>query len=106
MATRTVKYLTRALLLEAANLAEKNDYNQQPRRAPLERLSDGLRFPIVFAMVHEHRAGKLVAPHMRIMVALFNTVEGITSSLGRVLIDVPMSFYESLPEVEVPGHSA
>tara|TARA_R110002020_G_scaffold151313_4_gene328352 strand:+ start:83 stop:421 length:339 start_codon:yes stop_codon:yes gene_type:complete len=91
--------LTKNQLLEANNWAIKMDYNKalepKPLKKYLKSLDKDTRFPIVFAMIHEHRKGEKVTPHIRCEIVL--NVNG-----DKALIDIDQDLFNSLPSVPAP----
>ena len=49
-----IRYLTKKTLIELNNKAIKNNKNRTLEPTLLDKLSDTLKFPIVFSMVHNH----------------------------------------------------
>jgi hypothetical protein len=92
--------LTKNQLLEANNWAIKMDYNKALEPKPLKKylnsLDNDTRFPIVFAMIHEHRQGEKVIPHMRCEIVL--NING-----DKALIDIDQDLFNSLPSVPAPN---
>jgi hypothetical protein len=72
-------------------------FNRTLPQDVIDALPDDKLFPIVFEMIHEHRAGKPAKPHMRIMVS----VPAADTAMTQLLIDVPMPVYDVLPEIEI-----
>lgn len=98
------KYADKHTLNMANHLArDVLKYNRCVRQECIDALPDDKFFPIVFAMVHEHKAGKLTEPHMRCMFATPLNM-GLSTVHGRetLLIDVEMGLYDLLPEIELP----
>ncbi len=95
-----VKYLSKDQLIQAARLSVKNNYNRQLDAANLTDLGD-YNYPIVFSMVHEHRAGVSCDPHMRLIVAIFPDPTTRPDDHQNCAVDVPMDFYDALPDYEV-----
>lgn len=86
-----MKIFTKETLLQAARIAEERDYNRQLDIVWIEReLSETNLYPVTFAMVHKHRAGERVAPHIRVMI-------GTDAEGGKAMLDVDFDLYESLP---------
>jgi hypothetical protein len=95
VATEKVKYFEKRHLQVINREAAKQNYNRQLNDRFLNRLPEDFRYPIVMTLVHEHAQGKPVDAHMRCFFSAFN----VTPEL--IAIDVPMSFYDILPEVEI-----
>lgn len=70
-------------------------YNRAVTQECIDALPEDKFFPVVFSMLHEHKAGKLTEPHMRCMFL-------IPMPERRILIDVEMGLYNLMPEVEIP----
>ena len=91
--------LTKNQLLEANDWAIEMDYNRalepKPLKEYLNSLDEDTRFPIISSMVHEHRGGKKVDPHMRCEIVL--NVDG-----EKALIDIDQDLFYSLPSVPAP----
>jgi hypothetical protein len=85
-----IKYLTRETLLDAIREGEKIRVNQTVRRSAVQTLPDHLRFPVVFSMLHE----RCRSVEIRMMVAIGPDA----SRLQTCLVDVPIEFYNGLPE--------
>jgi len=94
--SKTVRYFTRAALIEAANEAIKLDFNRQLEPAELRELPDAL-FPVIFHMPHFHRHFVPCEPHMRLMVEL--PADPKCSACGTVpgFIDVTNERFSKLP---------
>lgn len=88
-----IKYFTKPLLLKAVKLGNKRNYNRQLNAGAIAKLGDSTLFPVVFSMLHEHIAGKLADPHIRAMV--------MVSEVERVMLDVDLNLFNSLPVAEV-----
>jgi hypothetical protein len=87
-----MKYFTQAELIVACILAEKRGYNRQLETDKVwsdTKASD--KFPVMFAMIHEHAGGLSVDPHMRCVVSVNG--ESVT-------IDTDMEIFELLNEGE------
>jgi hypothetical protein len=69
-------------------------YNRAVPQECIDELPEDKFFPVVFSMVHEHKAGKPVEPHMRCMFA-------VPTLPKRLLVDVEMGLYDLLPTFEV-----
>jgi hypothetical protein len=93
------KYFTKELLRKVNNRAIANNYNRAVEPEFIEQLPDDLHFPVTLTLLHEHAAGKPVAPHMRCRIM---TGQSITGPFNYVFVDVEMGMYEMLPDAEVP----
>lgn len=93
-----MKYFTKPMLIAAALAGAKRGYNRQfdvqKLSKKLARQEDDTKFPVTFALPHEHIAGMLVEPHMRVQIVLND--QGETG-----LIDVDQETYNHLPEKEI-----
>jgi hypothetical protein len=92
--SRTITYFDKATLIVAAKIAQQRDYNRQANIEALKELPDDNVYPITFAMIHEHKAGQVVEPHMRTWISL--NADG-----DSVFLDVDMDLYRTLPTTEV-----
>src|SRR5262245_40541254 len=96
-----VKYMTKGLLAEAMKKQDEWGYNRQldPRgvRRVTNPQAEDTKYPVTLLLVHHHKHGQQTDPHYRCMVVL----ESSMLSFG--LIDMPIDFYELLPEQEVNG---
>ena len=97
MSTVRVKYLTRELVMEAAVRRDDPGWKFNRSISADDIPGDVWVFPVVFEMLHEHRAGKKCEPHHRLVV--------MTSlKIGRhIVFDVPAEFYARIPSQEVPA---
>lgn len=78
-------------------------YNRATPQEIIDALPEDKFFPIVFAMLHEHKAGKPTEPHMRCMFAVpVNMGLPMIHSRETILVDVEMGIYNMLPEIELP----
>jgi hypothetical protein len=82
-------YFTRKLLIEAARLGRKWNYNRQLS----ERIAEvpDLKYPVEFYFVHNHRFGRPSEPHIRCMISLAPFEDTV------VFCDVPPEFFKKLP---------
>ncbi len=88
----TMKYFTQAELIVACIIAERRGYNRQLETDKIwsdTKPTD--RFPVMFAMIHEHAGGLPVDAHMRCVIS----VNG-----DSVTIDTDMEIFELLNEGE------
>lgn len=96
---KTCKYIDKKYLQIVNHLSTNVlKYNRTLPDSLVDALPEDKFFPIVFAMVHEHRAGKSCEPHMRCMFA----VPDPTGEIQTALLDVEMGIYDLLPSVEIP----
>lgn len=102
MSKRKYKYMDKNILTKINHLSETiYHYNRTIIPEAIEALPDEKMFPIIFSMIHEHRAGEPCEPHMRTMLAVPRP--GETEGLDdRMFLDIAMEFYEVLPEIEIP----
>lgn len=93
------KYIDKDLLLKINHISDKVlKYNRTLPETVIDALPDDKLFPIVFTLLHEHKAGKPCDPHVRCIIA-------VPENVGRQLIlDVEMGMFELLPEVEIPDN--
>lgn len=89
-----IKYFTKALLVKANKLALDRNYNRALNPEFVAKLTNGLKFPVTFSMLHEHAEGALVDPHVRAVV-MYN------DKGGTFQLDVDMSLFNALPVAEV-----
>lgn len=95
MTIAKIKYFDRDTLLDAASTAIERDYNRAVGVEWLSaKLDEDMVFPITFAMVHEHIAGKPAEPHMRTMIV-------INGEGSQIMLDVDMDVYNNLPHIEI-----
>lgn len=93
--SRTYKYVDKHVLNMINHIArDVIKYNRAVPQEYIDALPDDKCFPVVFSMVHEHKAGKRVEPHMRCMFA-------VPTEASRLLVDVEMGLYDLLPQIEV-----
>ena len=87
-----MKYFTQAELIVACIIAERRGYNRQLETDKIwsdTKPTD--KFPVMFAMIHEHAEGLPVDPHMRCVIS----VNG-----DSVQIDTDMEIYDLLNNEE------
>ena len=87
-----MKYFTQAELIVACIIAERRGYNRQLETDKIwsdTKPTD--KFPVMFAMTHEHAGGLQVDPHMRCVIS----VNG-----DSVQIDTDMEIYDLLNNEE------
>jgi hypothetical protein len=92
--TRRIKYFTKPLLQEAAQNAEKWDFNRQLDLDAINAIPDA-RYPVELNLLHHHRHGEPAEEHMRAMVVL-------NDKGGFAIVDMPLEFWYRLPEVQLP----
>lgn len=101
---KTEKHFTKWLLTEAARLGPEWGYNRRLDPNLVATLPDH-NFPVVYKLVHEHRARRQCEPHMRCVLLVARKVPHLDHldpawESRHVIVDVPMEFYEALPEHE------
>lgn len=98
------KYMTKEILRDFFKKQEEWGYNRQAESEGLEDVisghADDTKYPVSMALIHEHCRGLLVDPHYRCWL-----VFGVERS-HRVLVDLPIDYYNGLPEAFIPGESA
>src|SRR5262249_44206226 len=94
--TTRSKYFTKALLQEAAQNAEKWDFNRQLDLDAINAIPDDARYPVELTLLHHHRHGEPAETHMRAMVAMDADKQGAVA-----FVDMPLEFFEKLPEATV-----
>lgn len=75
-------------------------YNRTLPDELIAALPDDTFFPIIFTLLHEHKAGVACEPHMRCII-LTSPEEGQRQQL---ILDMEMGIFDRLPEVEVPDN--
>jgi hypothetical protein len=94
---RKYKYLDKETLQKINYVSDKiMKYNRVLDPAAIDELPDGLFFPVVPVLIHEHIAGKPADPHMRCLI--------YTDFVGKVpfILDIEMGLYDLLPSVVAP----
>lgn len=92
---RKVKYFTKDTLIAANKVAVKTNRNRSLYGDKLELLSDKLKFPVGFTMLHNDAEMRV-----SITIAMAKDDELIE---GSVWLDIPLETYNDLPEHEVPA---
>lgn len=77
-------------------------YNRTLPDELIASLPDDTFFPIIFTLLHEHKAGQPCEPHMRCII-LTPKVKGHRQQL---ILDMEMGIFDRLPEVEVPENNS
>lgn len=91
---QVVKYFTRRHLIECARLGLKWDYNRQVSEKVRE-LPEA-NYPVIRTLVHQHRHFQPCEPHIRC---------GVGGPNGLIaFIDVPMWYYDKLPQRRIPAN--
>lgn len=88
-----VPYFTGTQLKAAARDGIKRGFNRQLDPVFVRDLDPDLNYPITYSMLHEHIAGKLVEPHMRVMVVWNERGDTVT-------FDVELGAYLALDKNE------
>lgn len=102
---KTYKYMNKDILSKINHISDTIfHYNRTIRQEAVDALPDDTLFPIVFDMLHEHRAGEPFEPHVRVMLAVPKPGEERGLS-DRMMLDMHMDLYSALPEVEVPDEA-
>lgn len=105
MSTRKVKYIDKDLLAKINHVSHTiYKYNRTIIPEAIDALPDDKLFPVVFTMLHEHKAGEPCEPHVRVMFAV-PTPGNDTGLMDRMLLDMDTAFFDMLPEVEVPDET-
>jgi len=99
---RKVKYLDKHYLKLINHISHNVlKYNRTLPESLIDALPDDKYFPIMFTMMHEHKAGVPCDPHVRCIIAVpRNTVPDMT----QIILDMDSSIFDVLPEVELPDH--
>jgi hypothetical protein len=94
------KYLDKHNLKLINHISDKIlKFNRTLTDAVIDDLPDDKFFPIVFTMIHEHRAGVPCEPHVRCMITV---PDKLTNKMIRLTLDIDTSIFDALPEVELP----
>lgn len=95
-----IRYFTKEQLFQAAVVAVERDYNRQIDPSWVTtHIDEGVSMPVVFHMIHEHRAGVPIEPHIRAMIT-------INEDGDRVMLDVDWKMFYKLSEAEIPERKA
>lgn len=88
---KTMPYLTRKELIDIADNGEHWDYNRQLCPEAIRQLPDDAEYvyPVTMNFLHEHRYLEPCELHMRIMIAVTDTV---------AFADIPLEYFDSLPK--------
>lgn len=101
MAQKKYKVFDKRLLQSVNDSSIRFQYNRTLDPEFIALLPDEGFFPVVFTMLHEHRAGKACEPHVRVMIAIPRLGETVGLS-ERILLDVNMDLFDVIPEIGVP----
>lgn len=103
-----VPAVTKRQLIEAQKSAGRWDYNRQIHpNLDLTALGD-FKFPVTFAMLHEHRRMQRCEPHVRILVFIPEVAwwreidKTLLTDEHHLLFDVPTEFFDRLKGKHVP----
>lgn len=90
----------KAMSTLAIKEVSKIGYNRTLNRDALESLDPDGTHVVKQLMLHEHKAGVLVEPHVRcdVWMKFLNVDEPLSA-----IIDIPMDVYLELPDVELVG---
>lgn len=99
--SKKYKYLDKHYLKLINHVSDKIlKFNRTLPESVIDDLPDDKFFPITFTLLHEHRAGVPCEPHVRCMIAV---PDKETGEMTQLLLDMDMSIYDVLPEVELPS---
>ena len=103
--SKTYKVLDRDLLSKINDSSTHQfKYNRTIDPEFIAQLPENKLFPIVFTMMHEHRAGKACEPHVRAMIAVPSPGE-TTGLSDRLILDISSYLFEVIPEITVPENN-
>jgi hypothetical protein len=91
---KTIHYFTKKLLAKANAIAIKRGYNRALMDDFVDGLSDKLKYPVCYHIVHRHKRGEACEPHIRVFIATDD--EGST-----VALDCELNLFQTLPAVGV-----
>lgn len=91
-----IRLANKSMLKKLNNTAAQRNYNRQIAPESIERLADDVIVAVSPIMIHEHAAGKPVAPHLRCSV---RTLHVTSTCFDGVFLDVPYELFELLPEL-------
>lgn len=98
--SRKYKYLDKHYLKIINHVSDKVlKYNRTLPDDVIDALPDDKFFPITFTLPHEHRAGVQCEPHVRCIIAV---PEKETQNMTQLILDMDLSIFDVLPEVELP----
>jgi hypothetical protein len=92
---KTVTYFTKKLMLKANRIALHRGYNRVTPIGLIQNLPDSYKFPIDWALRHEHKAGQPCEWHMRVAVV-------VDEQGTKFCFDCDWNLYHSLPSVHLP----
>jgi len=99
------KFFPYPLLLKAAEIARKRNYNRQVtdefinKTVPEADPDQDFNYPIMFSMRHEHIQGKPADPHMR--CEILGPWGPENEPIASVLLDVDMDLFTKLPDTSI-----
>jgi hypothetical protein len=96
------KYLDKKYLRQINHIS--NDvlkYNRTLPDSVIDALPDDKFFPIVFTMLHEHKAGKPCDPHVRCIIAV---PKNEALQMTQLILDMDAALFDVLPEVDLPDN--
>jgi len=99
------KFFPYPLLLKAAEIARKRNYNRQVtdefinKTVPEADPDQDFNYPIIFSMQHEHVQGEPVNPHMRCKI--LGPWGPENEPIASVLLDVDMDLFTKLPDTSI-----
>lgn len=98
--SRKIKYIDKRLLQRFNHLSDEVlKYNRTIPPEIVDALPDDKLFPIVFSMLHEHKAGVPCEPHVRCMIA----VPGKNERMEQLILDMESGLFDMLPEFTLPA---
>lgn len=97
--SRKIKYIDKQLL-QRVNYLSNNvlKYNRTLPPELVDALPDDKVFPIVFTMLHEHKAGVPCEPHVRCIIA----APGNDDKMQQLILDMETGIFDLLPEFTMP----
>jgi len=104
---RKVKYLDKNYLNQINHISTNVlKYNRTIPQSVIDALPEDKFFPIMFTMLHEHKAGKLCDPHMRCIIAVpvNETDDDEKLEMTQLILDMDYALFDALPEVDVPDN--
>lgn len=97
---KRVYIFTKPLLTLANNIAIKRGYNRAIQPEYIKQQKDGSLWAVVISLLHEHAAGKPVAPHMRCGIYPLTQVDENTMRIEKtdmLFVDTDMDVFDMLP---------
>tara|TARA_R100000750_G_scaffold58913_1_gene46977 strand:- start:129 stop:497 length:369 start_codon:yes stop_codon:yes gene_type:complete len=102
---RNLKFFPYPLLIRAAEIAKKRNYNRQVTEDFINKVlpeadPDGdFNYPISCSFLHEHAQGESVDPHMR--CEILGPWGGGEKPFDRIYLDVDMGLFTKLPDTSI-----